>query len=664
MSIYNLTEYVNESIAYLSFNKTLLNYSYDLINKIKNEISINVKNLLRNKINISNTSYISFNQINTKNPKQYMANIVNLINNYNISIENQSNIKYDFYIGLEQLNLSDKFKLETLWPPLKQIQDEYDFVQKALLNQTELLARDFPNKSNIENNVIGSKIDDIYNLINQSDYTKLDYQSKLISEIKNYINKLIHFIYIDGLNTMSSSCEKSNCGIQENSFRSLEEKNILNNEYKYRERSFLINKTKIEAKINKNINYYFQRRIASPKTYNSENGALSQYNILYFLSELQNTILSLNQTLFGDEYSDITLVADKFYDDVNKTYLEKLRKSFDIKLVKFSTILTETSLQELNNIILERYNDIEGYIHNSTDIIRSYIFDFLDKINKTTDFAENLSGYIYNQVFGYYKILYSIIQNKFEYINPNRMNSNGIKGEIINQTRNYLIEFLNMFDSEIQNYSSSYNLNEKLSNCYNTLKNRGYYYKSKDSNKYINIANKLENQTLNILFNNLYNLVMQINFSSYIGLGFNISVEPNFDEFEFNLILDIFEELRVPLGVKGGLYIPTNKSLVQIEMLVGLNGTIGNGGAGIKLNNNLINGMTNYDTYYVFKKVNYKFYQIIKKAIDFPPIKEEIVLYKNEINNTEYENENYTECNNDTAIYEIIENNNTLIDFN
>ena len=332
--------------------------------------------------------------------------------------------------------------------------------------------------------------------------------------------------------------------------------------------------------------------------------------------------------------------------------------------MKFSTILTETSLQELNNIILERYNDIEGYIHNSTDIIRSYIFDFLDKINKTTDFAENLSGYIYNQVFGYYKILYSIIQNKFEYINPNRMNSNGIKGEIINQTRNYLIEFLNMFDSEIQNYSSSYNLNEKLSYCYNTLKNRGYYYKSKDSNKYINIANKLENQTLNILFNNLYNLVMQINFSSYIGLGLNISVEPNFDEFEFNLILDIFEELRVPLEVKGSLYIPTNKSLVQIEMLVGLNGTIGNGGAGIKLNNNLINGMTNYDTYYVFKKVNYKFYQIIKKAIDFPPIKEEIVLYKNEINNTEYENENYTECNNDTAIYEIIENNNTLIDFN
>ena len=221
-----------------------------------------------------------------------------------------------------------------------------------------------------------------------------------------------------------------------------------------------------------------------------------------------------------------------------------------------------------------------------------------------------------------------------------------------------------MFDSEIQNYSSSYNLNEKLSICYNTLKNRGYYYKSKDSNKYINIANKLENQTLNILFNNLYNLVMQINFSSYIGLGLNISVEPNFDEFEFNLILDIFEELRVPLEVKGSLYIPTNKSLVQIEMLVGLNGTIGNGGAGIKLNNNLINGMTNYDTYYVFKKVNYKFYQIIKKAIDFPPIKEEIVLYKNEINNTEYENENYTEFINDTAIYEIIENNNTLIDFN
>ena len=80
--------------------------------------------------------------------------------------------------------------------------------------------------------------------------------------------------------------------------------------------------------------------------------------------------------------------------------MEKLRLSFDTKLVKFSTILTDKSIQKLKGIILKQFYLIEEYVHKSSDLVQNKINNFLNELHKTSEFIETLSGYTHNQALG------------------------------------------------------------------------------------------------------------------------------------------------------------------------------------------------------------------------------------------------------------------------
>ena len=64
---------------------------------------------------------------------------------------------------------------------------------------------------------------------------------------------------------------------------------------------------------------------------------------------------------------------------INYTYLTKLQFSFDVKLVKFSTILTEKSIKKLKDIILSQFYKIEEYVHQSSDLVQFKINYFLNE---------------------------------------------------------------------------------------------------------------------------------------------------------------------------------------------------------------------------------------------------------------------------------------------
>ena len=53
------------------------------------------------------------------------------------------------------------------------------------------------------------------------------------------------------------------------------------------------------------------------------------------------------------------------------------------------------------------------------------------------------------------------------------------------------------------------------------------------------------------------------------------------------MVLDVYAEAKVSLQLEGGLYIPAAKSKFQVALAVGLDGIIGHGRAGIKLEMNL-----------------------------------------------------------------------------
>ena len=316
ISLYKIENYTEELMLNGNFNKSLNNISLFLFNEIKEEIKENIKNSIYSKLNtfinncneISNNISIKLQSINTSELPSDMENLIRLINNYSSLVENQNN-RYNFTFGDGPFNLLKNFTDEELQPPLQLIYDKYNSIEEDLINRTREIVENFPDCfSLVKENLIGNKTEMIDNFTNQINLTLLEYKNLFNEDIERYINKLIHFIYIDGLNTMAQSCENSYCGINKKySLRNLEQKNEFN----------LANKLKIENDINKNIIFKNKRKLASLPEYSSEMGALSESDVLYYLSDLLNTSYKLNKTYFGREYYNVNITTNKFLLKVN-----------------------------------------------------------------------------------------------------------------------------------------------------------------------------------------------------------------------------------------------------------------------------------------------------------------------------------------------------------
>ena len=626
LSIYNIEEYIYEIIADKNFNKSLNDISSYLMTEIKNKIKENIKNSILDKINslneqcnnINNNIQIKLNKIKTSELPEEMENLVELINNYTNLVENQNN-RYIFIVGESPFNLLNNFIQEELEPPLLLILEKYNNIEEELLNRTKAIAEDFPDcYSEIKTNLLGTKINFTEHYINQINFNLYNYQNILTNDIETYINKLIHFTYINGLQTTDESCENSeDCDIQEGSLRNLNDKKILNITNTYKGKPLIIKKSDIKDKINKEVIFGLKRRISSIYEYTSDMGALSENNIIYYLTDLQNSILKLNKSFFGKEYLNVNLTKAKFLTKINYTYLAKLRQTFDIKLIKFSTILTEKSIQKLKDIILSQFYLIEKFVHQSSDLVEFKVNYFLNELNKTSEFLECLSGYIHNQVLGYHKILHTMIQNKYRSFNEKEFTKDDLMGESVNsrylnnKTKKTVMEVVGVFHSNVE-YDIDYL--QIISNIFHSNSNFNFLDKIKNYTK----IGKTFSKTFSIPFTAFPYFQIMFNISAYAGLGLGVSFEYSRSEHEVYLVLDVFGEAKLPMQIEGGIYIPASKSKFQIAMAVGLDGIIGHGRAGIKLEISLKNLNTDCDAYFIFNALVFQFYFQIRIIIDIP----------------------------------------------
>ena len=630
LDIYKIEDYILEMIADRTFNKTLNNISANLIEEIKNNVKENLSKNILMKINsfveeselISNRIQIKLNKIKTSELPEDMDNLLHIINNYSIIFENQNN-RYSFNIGENPFNLLNEFIHQELEPPLLLILEKYNEIERKLLERIKTLAQDFPDcYSDIKKNLLGTKIESIDYFKSKINSTIFEYQNILINDLKSYINKLIHFIYIDGLEFLDTPCPESDCGIPTNSLRRLNNREILGITNVYKGHNNLRNDLEFKEKINKKINFAGKRKISSLPEYTSDMGALSENDVVYYLSNLQNTTLKLNKSYFGKEYINVNLTTNKFLNKINFTYLEKLRLSFDIKLVKFSTILTEQSIQELKTIILSQFYLIEEYVHNSSNLVRFKINSFLNEINNTNEAIESLSGYIHNQVLGYYNILYSTIQSKYETIKDKRLRLLDDIGKSVytkktNTTKTTFLEIVNILHFEI-------NINFDLSHILNKCLNLTTIGKFMDKlNKYIG---KSFNKTIPIPFTLIPHFEINLNLRASVGLGFYIGVEPDWRHLDFSLVFDIYAEAKVNLIIEGGFYIPNRKSKMLVALAVGLDGVIGHGRAGVKLSIGMNKGNVDLDVYFIFNALVFQFYFQITVKIEIPLFKFEFLF--------------------------------------
>ena len=325
LNIYNIENYIEEMIADRNFNKSLNNISSYLISEVKNEIFENIKNSIFVNLNsfidicnkISNDIQIKLNLIKTSELPEEMTNLVQLIDNYNNLVSNQSN-RYNFIMGETPFNLLNIFIHQELEPPLLLILEKYNSIEEDLINQIKNIAENFPDcYSEVKNNLLGNKIDLIDFDTDAITSTLFNYENDLVEDIESYLNKLIHYIYIDGLLTMEKPCEDSDCQIKTNSLRRLEKFSVLNNTKNKKYIQPTINRTKIAQKVNKKIIANQKRKTDSVPEYTSDMGALSESDVLYYLSDLKNTTYKLNKTYFGKEYTDVNITTNKFLTKIN-----------------------------------------------------------------------------------------------------------------------------------------------------------------------------------------------------------------------------------------------------------------------------------------------------------------------------------------------------------
>ena len=64
----------------------------------------------------------------------------------------------------------------------------------------------------------------------------------------------------------------------------------------------------------------------------------------------------------------------------------------------------------------------------------------------------------------------------------------------------------------------------------------------------------------------------------------------------------------VPINIEGGLYIPESPEPISIAFVVGLDGIIGHGKAGLKLEIHLNNEGVDFDAYFIFNALVFEFY--------------------------------------------------------
>ena len=623
-------------ISDINFNKTMNNISSQIINKIKDELKENIKTgftqKLKNFINIcidlKDDLENQLNQIKTVELPEEMENLVELINNYNYLIFNQNN-RFNFTFGEKPFNLLNIFIYQELEPPLLLIFEKYNSIEESLLSNIKVISENFPDcLSVVKNNVVTPLFIPIEEYIEEINFTMNGYKEELIEDIENYLNKLIHFIYIDGLETQDTPCEESDCGIPKNALRHLKSQRKINLT-KYNNHNNIINITDINQDRNKDIDFNNLRKLSLPE-YTPDMGALSENNVLYYLSELQNTTLKFNKTYFGKEYLNVNISTNKFLTKINYTYLEKLRFSFDIKLVKFSTILTKNSLEKLEQIILSQYIKIEEYIHESSDLLLSKINNFIREINNTSLFIFSLSGYIYNKVLGYYELFYMSIQSKYQIIKDKRIRllDSPIGKNVFdyrnkqNTTKFDFLEIVGLFESDI-----SFNINlthvaNIISNLFNITGENPFFKKLKElKDKFDKL--KLEtgfNQTIYFPFPTFPYLQLRFTLGAYVKIGLSLGLD--FKKLnEIHLTFDIYGEAKVPMTVEGGFYIPSGPSSVVASFVVGLSGVIGHGRAGIKLYIPITSKAFKYDLYFIFNAFVFQFYFKIGIKINIPLFK-------------------------------------------
>ena len=167
----------------------------------------------------------------------------------------------------------------------------------------------------------------------------------------------------------------------------------------------------------------FKRKIRNLEKYDETMGAITENDIIDNLDIIRENLYSFNKTYLDKDYKYIKTNFNRFINNINNSYLIKLKRSINMVAIKFSTILTETSYNNLEDIIFSQYYDIELYINNISNFIDISQIKLLDKLNNSSIFLALIYNKINKKIISFYSVLNELIQKKLKNINKEEYKS-------------------------------------------------------------------------------------------------------------------------------------------------------------------------------------------------------------------------------------------------
>ena len=150
--------------------------------------------------------------------------------------------------------------------------------------------------------------------------------------------------------------------------------------------------------------------------YVPSNPSLSEEDVLEYIEDLKNTILNFDKIYLKEDYKRITATVNNYLTKINVTCLDNLKRSFNIELLKFSSLLMEEKMNNIKSKILSQYNKIEPFIRERSDYIKELIDNFTEILNNTRELNLYISEHIYEKSSLYYTLLTDNIQSKYKII--------------------------------------------------------------------------------------------------------------------------------------------------------------------------------------------------------------------------------------------------------
>ena len=429
--LYNLNEIIDEIIYDGIFYKKTKEYSNELmrelvVSKMYNAIKFFIDNkFLEIYSKIEDFKIKIIDIISNIEQNEDNQNINKIINNYKIVLLQQNN-QFIFKVSDIPFNELYSFLKDVLEPPILEIKREYNIIEEEILGEIQPIFETFPSlkdviKGKLEIENIVEYIKFIFEKMKDS---LLKYQVDLNEDYDSYINKLIHYTYINGLDSYDKPCNNSYCAIKVSKFKNKQRrrlKSISNKNYSKRRNNQLnINLTAINERRNKNIDI---RKLTD--LFDSTMGSLSINDVIPLLLDIKETIYDLNKSYINNFDIKVKEKTFNFINKVNVIYMVRLNRAIQTSLAQFSHILSKEYLQKFSNGIYKEYYKLEDYLAKATNYLQENIDKLTLKLIKSSDFIGEINYISYNKIIAYFNNLKELIESKYQMMVNNNKKEDG-----------------------------------------------------------------------------------------------------------------------------------------------------------------------------------------------------------------------------------------------